>query len=551
MSKLKKTMALFLLPVLVSVAEAQVIHDPNDPLYKDLDWWAVRGYLTQALPMVRPYPAQLLDELLEEAAGRAAEAGDEAAALRARRYRDAIAPGSRALHAGARAGAAGLDGDADPLLALFAEGTPRLRDWLAGSFAFAGYGSTKSPAFVHQTPGIYGPQADLIPDDSGVGAVELLPHWTSALTVGTGDFYFQAGLIRSSLGPLYDNGVIVGPQASRAGHFSLVYRRPKWTFEALWLELVAADTTGQGRYPNKHMVTHIYSFRPIQALEVSFFESVVWGGRFEPLYLLPFSWLMASQAMADFGDNSLMGFLVRWSFIRNAQFLTQVYVDDIHFNDIMRFQFDTKYKFAAELGLVWAPERGPLRSLAGDYTIVFPYMYTHMYDLDPATYGTRYPSQTGYGGPHPNYQDYSHAGKNLGPDLEPNSDRISLRSTWNTLPSLDISLSAYLIRHGNASQNRIDQDMMDGAYHDGSIFDDGNDDKPDYDNNYRSVRFLTQSVLETRLAGGIELSWRLPLRFGDVTLQAGYVAEYGWNRGLVRGNDGLVNYWSLGGTYRY
>jgi hypothetical protein len=223
-------------------------------------------------------------------------------------------------------------------------------------------------------------------------------------------------------------------------------------------------------------------------------------------------------------------------------------VDDLHFNDMIQFQFDTKYKLAGELGLVWAPPTGFLRSLAVDYTAVFPYMYTHMYDLDPDTYGTRYPSQPG-GSAHTNYQDYSHAGKNLGPDLEPNSDRISLRSTWKTLPNLDLTLLGYFIRHGNASENRLGGQM--GPEHDGSIFDDGSDDVPGYDNNYNHLRFLIQPHLETKLAGGIILSWLFPTKLGDFTLNAEYVAEYCWNRDLIPNNNNLRNYWSLGGSYRY
>jgi hypothetical protein len=181
-----------------------------------------------------------------------------------------------------------------------------------------------------------------------------------------------------------------------------------------------------------------------------------------------------------------------------------------------------------------------------------------MYSLDSSTYGDRYPSQQGNS--YPNYQDYSHAGKNLGPDLEPNSDRISLRTTWRTLPNFDLSFSAYFSRHGNASENRIADDAMDGTYHDGSIFDDGNNDGTfntthgtagDYDNNYRYLRFLIQPNLETKLAGGIGLSWHLPTGFGAFSLNAEYTLEYGWNRNCIAGNNSPIHYWSVGGSFRY
>jgi hypothetical protein len=292
----------------------------------------------------------------------------------------------------------------------------------------------------------------------------------------------------------------------------------------------------------------------VPAFEFSLFETIVWGPRIEMLYLLPFSNLFASQSMADFGDNAFMGMSFRWHCAPGFQFLGQLYVDDLHFNDIARFDFNTKYKVAAELGLVWAPKDGMLRFLAFDYTAITSYTYTHIYSLDPENFDKRYPSQgNGDITPPPNYLDYTHAGKNLGPDMEPNSDRISIRTTWNTLPNLDLGLSAYFSRHGNASENRINDGLMDGKYHKGDIFDDGSNDHSPHDNNYRYLNFLTQSTIETKLAGGITLNWQFPFpfRFGDFSLHAEYVAEYAWNRNLIRDNNNLVHYWAAGGTFKY
>jgi hypothetical protein len=269
--------------------------------------------------------------------------------------------------------------------------------------------------------------------------------------------------------------------------------------------------------------------------------------------------------MADFGDNSFLGLMARWSFTENAKFLGQLYVDDFHFNDIIRLHINSKYKLAGELGLIWAPRRGPLQSFSIDYTAIFPYMYTHMRDLNPATYGDRYPSQPGYTG-QPNYLDYSHTGRALGSDLEPNTDKVTIRTTWRTHPNLDITLLGYFSRHGNTSRDRVDAGLMDGRYHDGTIFDDGNNDgawdadgdgTPDsgtagnYDNNYDYLRFLIQPFLETKLAGGINFSWRLPTPMGDFSFNIEYLAEYCWNRDLIPENNSLVHYWSIGGSYRY
>jgi hypothetical protein len=178
--------------------------------------------------------------------------------------------------------------------------------------------------------------------------------------------------------------------------------------------------------------------------------------------------------------------------------------------------------------------------------MVFPYMYTHWNTPDAARYDPE----------KPNYLNYSHMGRNLGTDLEPNSDRISVRTTWRTLPNLDLSLGAYFTRHANASDNipvggygpdpdsKYDKDK----YHDGTIFDDG--DAKD-GNNYSSLRFLIQENVDSRLAGSFGVKWTLPAIAGAFSLNADYALEYGWNRNLEKGNNGTTHYWSLGGSWRW
>jgi hypothetical protein len=316
----------------------------------------------------------------------------------------------------------------------------------------------------------------------------------------------------------------------------------------LMLALSASDDFGKEAFPEKFLVFHSFNFNPLPNFEFGFLESVVWGGRFETLYLVPFTNLFGAQSInGDFADNSFLGFHIRWNVPYNMQVNAQLYVDDFNFNDVVRLQLNTKYKLAAEAGLVWAPDNGPLAALSGDYTVVFPYMYTHWNTPDEARYA---------GGP--NYLNYSHMGRNLGTNLEPNSDRISVRTAWRTLPNLDLSLSAYLTRHANASDNvpkngysKNSESKKDkDEFHDGTIFDDGDTKEG---NNYSSLRFLIQENIDTRLAGGLGVVWTLPLpaAFGAFSLNADYVLEYGWNRDLVTDNNGLTNYLSIGGSWRW
>ncbi|MDR0597695.1 MAG: capsule assembly Wzi family protein, partial [Treponema sp.] len=413
------------------------------------------------------------------------------------------------------------------------------------SYSMFLYASTKTPGNEHTLPGAYSPFPDLVTDNANIGPFKMMQNWTSALGVGRPDFYFQAGLNRTSIGPFYDNGVVAGPQAARAGHFSLNYRRPKWSFEMLMLALSASDDFGNEMFPEKFLVFHSFNFNPWPNFEFGFLESVVWGGRLEPLYFVPFTNLFAAQSLSgDFSDNSFLGFHIRWNAPYHIQANAQFYVDDFHFNDIVRLQFNTKYKLAAEAGLVWAPDSGPLSALAADYTMVFPYMYTHWNNPDSARYA---------GGP--NYLNYSHMGRNLGTDLEPNSDRISIRTAWRTLPNLDLSFNAYFTRHANASDNvpaggYVNSESPEDRdeYHTGTIFDDGDTTEG---NNYSYLRFLIQDNIDTRLALGIGVVWTAPTAIGAFSLNADYVLEYGWNRNLEKDNNGLNNYWSIGASWRW
>jgi hypothetical protein len=536
---MKKNVAAVLLWMWFSTAlNAQLIHDPNDAIYRDIDRWSLRGYISSSLPLIRPYPAQLLDELLTQVI----EKGNGEAQEKAAYYKKNIAPGSRPVHPGLAGGVKGLNGDIAALGSISGDGVLRLSDWIGASYSMFLYASTKTPGNEFNVPGTYSPFPDLVTDTANVGPFKLMQDWTSAIGIGKSNFYFQSGLNRTSIGPFYDNGVVVGPQAARAGHFSLNYRRPKWSFEMLLLALSASDDFGKQTFAEKFFVFHSFNFNPWPNFEFGFQESVVWGERLELLYLVPFTNLFAAQSMSgDFGDNSFLGFHIRWSLPHNMQAGAQFYIDDFHFNDIVRLKFNTKYKLAAEAGLVWAPDSGPLSTLAADYTMVFPYMYTHW--NTPAT--ARYA-----GGP--NYLNYSHMGRNLGTDLEPNSDRISVRTTWRTLPNLDLSFGAWFTRHANASDGADydgNKDPNDkNEYHKGTIFDDG--DLVD-GNNYSYLRFLIQDTIDTRLAGVFGVTWTLPTGFGAFSLNADYALEYGWNRNLEKNNNGLTSYWSIGGSWRW
>ena len=44
----------FILLITAFVLNAQLIHEPNNEIYRDIDRWLVQGYVKSFLPSVRP-----------------------------------------------------------------------------------------------------------------------------------------------------------------------------------------------------------------------------------------------------------------------------------------------------------------------------------------------------------------------------------------------------------------------------------------------------------------------------------------------------------------
>jgi hypothetical protein len=530
---------------IAALGSAQNLHDPNDQLYRDLDSWSVRGYIEQ-LPPVRPYPVQLVEALLEKVT----QSGDASASARAGTYLEALAKGSIQVHGTARL--VGLGDDATPLLEAGVSALFRPEPWLGLSLTLDGLAATREVGEDIRIPGAYSPYPDLVNDNSYVGPFQILQNWNSMASFGSVTQYFQAGFNRGSFGPFFENGTIYGPQAGHAGFFNLVYRGDRWMASILHLALSGSDQFYEGQndknnwYPNKHLVLHSFDFMVLPGLEVGFFESVVYGNRLELMYEVPFTNLFHSQSLTGFLDNSYLGADFSWLIQPGLKLLGQVYVDDLGFNSLVTFDFDTKYKLTGQLGLAFVPRESMLESVHLDYTAIMPYMYTHNGDLEPGDYEVT-ADRT------PVYSNYLHMGANLGSDLMPNSDRLSVRTAWNLLPSTRLKLGGELSRHGNASSDYFD--TADTYSDDGGFLDDGRDDagKATYN---KTTRFLTQDVIEVlaRTSQGLELS--VPTSVGTLSLNAECVVEFGWNRsevgsGPVEGNDAVLVYYSVGTTWSY
>ena len=506
---------------------AQLASDPNDRMYADLKLWEDRG-LIQNLPQLRPYPIQLLKKLLSDVQDK----GNAEDAARARAYY-ADMDGVIHIHPGTGVEArtdlrnaylqytfigGPFQGSLDPLVSY--------STWFAG-VANNASGDALQPGPIPRSP------VDYISDPgvTSIGGVYPRVSLASAASIGSDRFWFQAGDIRGSWGPFWGDNAVLSPMAPQSGQFSVVYRGDNFTAMDSLMAISAYSNDGKsgpgpgGSSPDKYVALHGLELYLLPWLTVGIFESVVWGPRFEPLYLLPYAVHFYSQGLIGYPDNSFIGVNGSLKLPQNVRVDFLAYFDDMSFNDIVRLNFNTRMKFAAQGGVSWTPAFPLLTRLSFEALMVTPYTYTHADDT------TDLPANA-------NYENYTNADQNMGPSLDPDSLRLEIDALLRPDPTVDVKPFLRLILHGNA-----------GAYYGGTgtIFDDGTQVSPAA---YETFHFLDQPVIEKRFQLGADTSAFFALPFGSLKLYASYTFEYILDAGLAAGATAVNNYFTLGFFYQ-
>ncbi|MCF7927669.1 MAG: hypothetical protein K9L68_01150 [Spirochaetales bacterium] len=528
----------------IPALDAQQTNNPSSRLYRYLNQWEGAGYIRR-LPPIQPYSPQLVTELLREVATSAPERERRIAEEFLRDFDTTVNLHFTPVHESRSE----LGSEYFGLTGLDMEGTAFFSDIVAlsGNWGLHLIDKQKGAQIAQGSPGSrediqtgmalpywqYSPR-DLVGDSSVFEVADrefqILQSITTDLSLGTPEIYFQAGQMRTAFGPFWENSGVIGRQAPHAVRYNLIWRNDFFNYYMMLLELTATDDEGLGRDPNKHMVFHGINFRVTENLELGMFESVIYGGRFEPVYLLPVGQLTYQQFLVGVGDNSLIGFTADYRLFDNIKLAGQIFIDDLGFSDMAEFDFDTKYKLAFQTGISWTPLSNIFREISFDYLLAAPYMYTHK------------PEDRS----EPNYQNYTHDGYSLGAGLDPNSDRFSLRAALMPAYPIELDLAARLIRHGNASE---DEGSL-ASIGDGSIFDDGYSSSGGATFN-DSTEFLTQSVIEYIWQAGGDVSVARRLGPGEIEASFGYTFEYVANADLVAGKNEINNYLGIQAAYRF
>lgn len=427
---------------------AQMNLDPSHKVYDDIYTWENKGYINN-LPPFKPYPLPVLETILN----RVIENGSISEKKITQEY------------LGELENRAGLylsesfsktDDDYGSISAMMLKGSGKLSKYLSvgvfgGAYATLDEEFNPNPAFTNSL-------LDYNTDVSNLGPFELLSSFNSVAAFGTDRLWAQAALGRSSFGPFNDENVFFSPEAPQTGYFvANWYITDNLLFTKKLHQLVATDLMADDQYPDKYLSSHGLQYQAFSWLNIGIYEAVLYGGRFDLLYLLPLTQLMYSQGVNAFRDNNLIGVTGEIELPQNINIKGNWFVDDFDFNNTMKLNFDAKYKFGFELRTNWAPELPILREVEVGYSMLTPHMYTHEPDGERDYKDTLDYDYTERLDGNVNYYNYTSKGVSLGSQMNPNSDKIRFTSKFRLPFNIDATIFANLIRTANSNDSIKDE----------------------------------------------------------------------------------------------
>lgn len=514
----KKSYCLLILLFLSVSLFTQVAADPRDPIYEDIIVWENLGLLKNLSP-IRPYPLEVLSQILETVRKSSYPVQAKLAENHYKRIFD------KPLTAGLeyKFQSSYRDGSETVLQhmpgALF-YGDFYLHDLVSFSYdlkflATNLYRPSVLPCFI-----LPAEDSPWDPADFGKMTGLMSNNMTGAFVIDS--LYIQSGISRNSWGSFYHSGVTLASSAFHSGNINLFYNgSDKWNYAHSLFVLGATNNQGIMVRPDKFMVLHAIEFNPLRWLSFSYYENILYGGRFDPIYFLP-SPFMVAQSIGSYSDNLQMGIAFEIRPFTGFLWATDILVDDFSMNEIVRLDFDTKLKIAAVSGVQYAFNTDLLKLIKFDYTLIAPYMYTHE-DF----------SQT-------NYQNYTNNGMPVGSSLPPNSDRIHLDIVLTPVKNLSITLKSDFIRHANINESIPDADAMDylSGLDNSSITDGGIHNFANAGRGYliyaqENFMFMAQQTKMLIFQTGIDASYTFKTsKAGSLTANIGWTFEFIKNNGV-------------------
>ena len=234
----------------------------------------------------------------------------------------------------------------------------------------------------------------------------------------------------------------------------------------------------------KIIMMHAVRFPEFRKLRVTYYDSVVYSGRFDPSYLIPVPGVFIEKSNG-YNDNIQTGFLMEYRLFPCIDWVSDLLVDDLDIPALAHLDFSTDDRIALRTGFQYSPFDSICSLVTFDYTMVTPYTYQN--------------------GSSPSDCSYTTGDTVLGV-LPSDSDRVKLEITMNPLDEISVKTIASFIRHGNEDESAVS----------------GNE-----------ARLLNQNNLMYICEGGFEAVYMFKnLSAGTLSLSASYMFEYIHNDGV-------------------
>ncbi|MDC7226546.1 MAG: capsule assembly Wzi family protein [Spirochaetales bacterium] len=289
---------------------------------------------------------------------------------------------------------------------------------------------------------------------------------------------------------------------------------------------VGADTSEEQKMLSAHRLT-IY---PADWLSFAFYESVVFGKRFELAYISPISIYMVSQmGTAGDRDNSTMGLEFELNPVNWFNVYGEFFVDEIEHDKFDQLFTYVKNIFAYKAGVEAPVPVLPFAVARFQYTKLEPYVYTHYAE---SRYYFAYNQEINI--------NYTNDGACIGYPLQPNSDQFLVNFSFIPAAGFEVDVDISYIRHGDNPDAEDDEYLIMGDI----------DEDLDYSNvdEYPEKDFLNDGIYEKILSFAADVSYTF--KKVPVSLNLGYGFAWSRNYNNIEGNTNFKNIITIGGSYK-
>lgn len=555
---MKKFLVLFFALFLgTSSIFAQVSVDPNENFYTLVESWELRGLISE-VPPLRPFPLSVIRDILQTVI----EKGNERDVSNAQMYWEKVTgkPWNASLEtrvsykkdineSGFGKALVGLYPDVNGDITLF------------DNFVSIGYHlgmAVYNNSVSDYLPVYENDLHDGLTDSANLGPFEAFWDMNDVLALGTKNIFIQTGIYRSGYGPFLASGLALNDNSYHKTNFSFTTIHPKWSYAQQYSSIGATTSyDGSDQAPDKYIAFHALEFKPFPFLSFSYYETIVFGKRLDPSYLMPVPYYIA-QGIGGYNDNLQMGILLKVRPVKSLLWATDLFVDDVSANELVKLNFDTKLRLAAKTGLIYTPENSYCTRMGFDYMMITPFTYSH-WEYDDLNVSAKISPGCF------NFQNYTNNGIPMGSSYPPNSDRICLVIDFLPIPPLHIKVQSSFLRHANICESFSDEEALKlllgkaGQYAtDGSIYTHPNLEDPGsklgehIDTAWDHLNFLNQDHKMYVLQEGLDVEYAFKkMKWGQVTLKFSYLFEWIKNPGVTNHlyPGGLVT--ESGGAFTY